>query len=132
MVKIIIAAHGNLAQELLNCAVSIAGLTNNVYAVNMDRGDSLENMRNKLDAFFCDGYDKDGTLVLVDMIGGTPCNASINICKLFNTCVVAGVNLPMILSAMFNSKTMNASDLADKVCLDGQKSIGELKKLLKI
>ncbi|MDR0823394.1 MAG: PTS sugar transporter subunit IIA [Endomicrobium sp.] len=131
MVKVIISAHGNLAQELLNSASSIAGIMNNVYAVNMSPNESLEQLQKKLSSFFSNPNDKDGTIVLVDMIGGTPCNACIPICKAFNTQVVSGVNLPMVLSAMFNSKTMNASDLADKVCADGQKSINSLRKLLK-
>ncbi|MDR3049032.1 MAG: PTS sugar transporter subunit IIA [Elusimicrobiota bacterium] len=130
MVKVIIAAHGNLAQELLNSASAIAGIADNIHAVNMTANDSLEQMQKNLSAFFDSPNDIDGTLILVDMIGGTPCNACAPICQNFNTQIVAGVNLPMVLSAMFNSKTMNTSDLADKVCADGVKSIKILKKLL--
>ncbi|MBQ1610135.1 MAG: PTS sugar transporter, partial [Elusimicrobia bacterium] len=72
-----------------------------------------------------------GTLILTDMLGGTPCNASVLLTKSFNIEVLTGVNLPMILSAVFASKTVNtAKELADKVLADGKKSIVNAKQLL--
>jgi PTS system mannose-specific IIA component len=52
-------------------------------------------------------------------------------CKRFNVEVLTGVNLPMIISALFAGKTaLNAKELADKVLADGQKSIVNAKQLL--
>ena len=131
MIKIVIAAHGELAQELLNSAELIAGKQPNLYAVKRGANDSLVQMQERIGALLKSINDGDGTLIFTDMIGGTPCNASAPMCRTFNTEVIAGVNLPMILSAGFASKTMNnASELADKVLADGQKSIINVKKLL--
>ena len=72
-----------------------------------------------------------GTLILTDMLGGTPCNASVLLTKNFNIEVLTGVNLPMLLSAVFTSKTaQTAKELADKVLADGKKSIVNAKQLL--
>ena len=75
--------------------------------------------------------NEQGTLILTDMLGGTPCNASVLLTKKFNIEVLTGVNLPMILSAIFASRTVsNAKDLADKVLADGRKSMVNAKQLL--
>lgn len=131
MIKIVIIAHGELAQELLNSAEMIAGKQPNLFALNRGLQDSLANMQVKIDALLKSVSDESGVLILSDMIGGTPCNASVPMCRSFNIEVLAGVNLPMVLSAVFASKTAkNVSDLADKVVSDGQKSIINVKKLL--
>ena len=131
MIKIVIVAHGELAQELLNSAELIAGKQPNLYAVERCTNDSLAQMQERIETLLKSISDDDGTLILTDMIGCTPCNASAPMCRAFNTEVLAGVNLPMILSAIFASKTMkNSSELAEKVLIDGQKSILNVKKLL--
>jgi len=131
MIKIVIAAHGDLAQELVNSAELIAGKQSNLYAVKRAAGDSLAQMQDKIDALLRSINDEDGTVILVDMIGGTPCNASAPMCRAFNTELVAGVNLPMVLSAVFSSKTaQSAAELAHKIITDGQSSIIDVKKML--
>lgn len=131
MIKIVIIAHGELARELLNSSETIAGKQSNVFALNRELQDSLAQMQLKIDALLKDISDENGTLILTDMIGGTPCNASVPMCRAFNTEVLAGVNLPMVLSAIFASKTSkNVAEVADKVLADGQKSIINVKKML--
>ncbi len=131
MIKIVIATHGDLAQELVNAAELIAGKQSNIYAVKRCANDSLAQMQERIDSLLKSINDDDGVLILTDMVGGTPCNASAPMCRAFNTEVVAGVNLPMVLSAIFASKTAgNAAELADKVLADGQKSIVNVKRLL--
>lgn len=130
MVKIIIVAHGELAQELVNSVEAIVGKQSNLYVVKIEIGDSLVRMREKVNGLLEDVNDDDGSLILTDMIGGTPCNASAPMCMLFNAEILSGVNLPMILSAVFSSKKkdITISDLAEKVLLDGQKSMINVKK----
>ncbi|MDR1942434.1 MAG: PTS sugar transporter subunit IIA [Endomicrobium sp.] len=131
MIKIVIVAHGELAQELLAGAELIAGKQPNLHAVKRGANDSLVQLQERINSLLQSINDGDGTLILTDMVGGTPCNAAAPLCATFNTEVIAGVNLPMILSAVFSSKTAaNVSELADKVLLDGQKSIINIKKML--
>ena len=130
MVNVIIAAHGSLAQELLSAAQNIAGKQDNIYAIRMSMGESLSQMQEKIEVFLRDISTGEGTLILVDMVGGTPCNAAAPLCRTFNTEALTGVNLPMVLSAMFASKSLkSAKDLADKVFNDGQRSIVNIKRL---
>jgi len=131
MVKIIVVAHGELAQELVNSVEAIVGKQSNLYVVKREVGDSLIQMKERVNSLLKDVSDDDGSLILTDMVGGTPCNASAPMCMLFNAEILSGVNLPMILSAIFLSKKdITISDLAEKVLFDGQKSMINVKKKL--
>jgi len=131
MVKVIVVAHGELAQELVNSVEIIAGKQTNLYAVKIGAGDSLLQAKERVNNLLKNINDAGGSLILTDMIGGTPCNASASVCASFNTEVLSGVNLPMVLSAVFLSKNvMSVSALAEKVLFDGQKSMVNVKKIL--
>jgi PTS system mannose-specific IIA component len=131
MIKIIVSTHGKLAQELVNSAEVVVGKQSNLYVVKKSDNDSLIQMQNRINNLLKSINDKDGTLILTDMIGGSPCNASTLISRFLNTEILSGVNLPMVLSAIFSSKnTKTVSDLAEKVLFDGQKSIINVKKML--
>ena len=119
MIKIVIATHGKLAQELVNSAELISGKQSNLYTIKESDNDSLVQMQERISNLLKNIDDEDGTLILTDMFGGTPCNASVSICGSFNTEILSGVNLPMVLSAISLSK--NAK---------GQKSIINVKKIL--
>jgi PTS system mannose-specific IIA component len=131
MIKIIVVAHGELAQELVNSAEIIAGKQLNLYAVKKGANDSLIQMQKRIDCLLHSINCENGTLILTDMVGGTPFNASALMCKSFNIEVLSGVNLPMVLSAIFISKkSSSVSYIADKIFLDGQKSIVNVRKTL--
>ncbi|BAG13917.1 PTS mannose transporter subunit IIAB [Endomicrobiia bacterium] len=131
MIKVVVSAHGKLAQELVNSAEVVAGKQSNLYVVKKSDNDSLVQMQNRINNLLKSINDEDGILILTDMIGGSPCSASASTCRSLNTEILSGVNLPMVLSAIFLSKnTKTVSDLAEKVLLDGQKSIINVKKML--
>ncbi len=131
MIKIVVSTHGKLAQELVRSAEVVAGKQSNLYVVKKSDNDSLVQMQNRINNLLKSINDEDGTLILTDMIGGNPCNASAPTCKSLNTEILSGVNLPMVLSAIFSSKnTKTVSALAEKVLLDGRKSIINVRKML--
>lgn len=131
MIDIIVIAHGNLAEEFLKSVEKTAGRQESLYALNMSPEDSLESLKKKIEIFLRDKNGEDGCLIFVDMIGGTPFNACGSFADVSGTEVIAGVNLPMLLSAVFHREKMNLCQLADKVCFDGKKTINTLKNLLK-
>lgn len=130
MIQIIIVAHGELASQLQKSAEMIAGKQPGLHALDRGLQDSLADMRLKIDGLVKRAGAEDGVLLLTDMVGGTPCNASVPACGSVNFEVLAGVNLPMVLSAVFAGKNIsNVSELAAKVLADGQKSIVDVKKM---
>lgn len=73
----------------------------------------------------------EGTLILVDMLGGTPCNTSLLKTKDLPCEIVTGVNLYMLLSGFTHRGGMDLKSLAAKVAEDGRRAIVLAKDLLK-
>ncbi|MBQ4178802.1 MAG: PTS fructose transporter subunit IIA [Elusimicrobia bacterium] len=132
MINIMILSHCELTKELIKTAEVIAGKQENLFYIDQDiKNENLISLQGKISEILKKINNDKGTLILTDMLGGTPCNASVLLTKSFNIEVLTGVNLPMILSAVFASKTVNtAKELADKVLADGKKSIVNAKQLL--
>ena len=132
MINILVLSHCELTKELIKTAEVIAGKQENLFHINQDiKNENLASLQGKISEILKKIDNEKGTLVLTDMLGGTPCNASVLLTKNFNIEVLTGVNLPMLLSAVFTSKTaQTAKELADKVLADGKKSIVNAKQLL--
>lgn len=132
MINILILSHCELTKELIKTAEVIAGKQENLFYIDQDiKNENLASLQIKISDILQKINNEKGTLVLTDMLGGTPCNASVLLTKKYNLEVLTGVNLPMILSSIFASKTaQTAKDLADKVLADGRKSIVNAKQLL--
>ncbi|MBR3653828.1 MAG: PTS mannose transporter subunit IIAB [Elusimicrobia bacterium] len=132
MINILILSHCELTKELIKTAEVIAGKQENLFYIDQDiKNENLVSLQDKISEILKKINNDKGTLILTDMLGGTPCNASVLLTKNFNIEVLTGVNLPMILSAIFTSRTVQtAKELADKVLADGKKSIVNAKQLL--
>ncbi|MCR4663187.1 MAG: hypothetical protein K5622_04790 [Endomicrobiaceae bacterium] len=132
MINILILSHCELTKELIKTAEVIAGKQENLFYIDQDiKNENLASLQEKISEILKKINNDKGTLILTDMLGGTPCNASVLLTKNFNIEVLTGVNLPMILSAIFASRTVQtAKELADKVLADGKKSIVNAKQLL--
>ncbi len=132
MINILILSHCELTKELIKTAEVIAGKQENLFYIDQDiKNENLTSLQEKISEILDKINNEKGTLILTDMLGGTPCNASVLLTKNYNIEVLTGVNLPMILSSIFASRTaQSAKELADKVLADGKKSIVNAKQLL--
>ena len=132
MINILIISHCDLTKELIKTTEVIAGKQENIFYIEQNiKDENLASLQQKIGEILKKINNESGTLILTDMLGGTPCNASILLSKNFNIEILTGVNLPMILSAVFASRTaQTAKDLADKVLADGKKSIVNAKHML--
>ncbi|MBR4633208.1 MAG: PTS mannose transporter subunit IIAB [Elusimicrobia bacterium] len=132
MINILIISHCDLTKELIKTTEVIAGKQENIFYIEQNiKDENLASLQQKIGEILKKINNESGTLILTDMLGGTPCNASILLSKNFNIEILTGVNLPMILSAVFASRTaQTAKDLADKVLADGKKSIVNAKQML--
>jgi mannose/fructose/sorbose-specific phosphotransferase system IIA component len=131
MIKIIIAAHGSFAKSLVDTAELITGKQENIYTISNEKSDSLIQLQDKMKTLLGDIINDEGALILTDMIGGSPSNASCKMFDIFNIEIISGVNLPMLLSAIFASKTIKSVlQLAENVFSESQKSIVNIRKIL--
>ncbi|EHW9789350.1 PTS sugar transporter subunit IIA [Listeria innocua] len=91
----IIAAHGRYAQEVKNSCQMITGQTTNIKAVTFTEEMGLKDVLEAYTAVYSPGNE---TVIIVDIVGGTPCNAA----QMFHTKhpevkVVSGLSLGLII-----------------------------------
>jgi mannose/fructose-specific phosphotransferase system component IIA len=105
--RIVVAAHGDLADALLAAARLICGELHEMHAVALRPDDSPESFSERLDAA-C-GPDEP-VLILTDLVGGTPHNVALAAIRRRTSAVlISGVNLAVLIEA---ATTIDALDAA--------------------
>jgi PTS system mannose-specific IIA component len=131
MIAVIVITHGQFGQELLRTSQDIAGRQEDVAALSVTPDMGPENVAQALGETIARFPSAEGTLILVDMLGGTPCNTSLLKTKDLRSEIVTGVNLYMLLSSFTHRGAMDLPTLAAKVAEDGKRAIVLAKDLLK-
>ncbi len=115
-IAVVITTHGHAAKALLATAEMIIGEQDNVRCVDFVLGENGEVLAGKIRAAAAELDTSSGLLLLVDLWGGTPFNASSCIAHDdANTEVVTGVNVPMLVSTLMEREDI--SDLGELAAL---------------
>lgn len=133
MVAIIVAAHGESAPALLATANMILGDFENVTPVSFMPGQGPEDLIENYKEIVKDQPAEEGTLLLVDLFGGSPYNAAARFAaERENTDVVSGVNIPMLIEVISASSRKNATveSLAQKAVKAGTKGIRTFQDMM--
>ena len=130
VIGVIVMTHGQFGQELLRTAQDIVGRQESIaaFAVTPEMGPETvsQELQHVLDRL----STADGALIMVDMLGGTPCNTALLKTKHVPAEVLTGVNLYMILSSFTHRNEMDLKSLAAKVAEDGRRAIVSANDLL--
>ena len=68
-----------------------------------------------------------GVLVLTDLYGSTPCNIARRLMEGHSVCIVAGLNLPMLIR-LFNYPDLNLGEMTAKAVSGGHDGVFEVKR----
>ncbi|MGM0212863.1 PTS sugar transporter subunit IIA [Enterococcus sp. AZ109] len=114
MSAILLGSHGNYAVEALKSAEMIIGEQTNVSSFSlsetMDLAMTIEAAQKSFDRL----EKEQGTLILVDLMGGTPANvATIIKRKNPNVRLLTGFNLPLLIETFMNRETKNLDELTE-------------------
>jgi len=129
MKKIIIITHGNLGESLISTAADIIGkdLLNNIKSYSVSGKVCMENLISKLKKETQDS--KDEHIIFTDILGGSATNASLTATATDEkTFIISGINLGMLLSALYNRDKLDLEPLVQKITEDGKKSIVNVKQ----
>ncbi len=123
MIALLIVAHGNLGESLIQCATFVLGkrpdaLENLDLSACEDPADMLARARAKL----AELDQGEGVLVLTDVYGATPCNTVCKVIASNSVEAIAGVNLPMLLKAL-TYRGEGMAKLMEKAVSGGQAGI---------
>ncbi len=123
MIALLIVAHGNLGESLIQCASFVLGarperLVNLDLSSDSDPEKMLARARRKV----AELDNGEGVLILTDVYGATPCNT---VCKLIEDGrveAIVGVNLPMLLKAL-TYRDQGMATLLERAVAGGQAGI---------
>lgn len=103
MTGILLVTHNGLGDSLLSCIQHVLGsVPTNVMVLPIHGGDDPLRKEEEGRAVIKHLDSGNGVLLLADMFGATPSNIGRRLCQLPNVAGVAGVNLPMLLRAVYN------------------------------
>jgi len=124
-VGVVVVGHGETATHLLRAAEGIAspGSLDGVIALDAGVGDSAA-----FSASMCAALDEvdrgQGVLLLVDLVGASPCQCGHREGKTHHIVVLSGLNLAMLLKLSSLERTSaTAQELAQACASSGQRSV---------
>ena len=132
MIGILVVAHANLGQTLIDTVEFILGGEQEfMMSVSIDIQQNPENLRKKIKQGIAKVRSDNGVIIMTDMFGGTPSNLSYSFLEEGTVEVISGVNLPILLKAVTARKKMNMEKLTSTLVDHGKKSISLASGILK-
>lgn len=123
MKGIIIATHGQLSVGLKDAVDVVTGMGDEINSLSLNRDDNLDEFETDF-LNLVSQYKDEGSLVFVDMIGGSPYNIALKHLESdLNYEVIAGVNMMMIVEVLTNIHTSSIEDLSLLAKKTGKQSI---------
>ena len=124
MVGIVVATHGGIGKALLETAIEMVGCPVDAIqavtiAADVDRATGWNQLVQAVDGV----EDGDGTLILVDMFGGTPSTLALSILAERDVEVLTGVNLAMVLRTILHRADKTLPQLSADVLAYGQRNV---------
>lgn len=130
MIAVLLVSHGDLANALLHAAEMIMGPQPGVSTLCLDASESLATFHLRVASAVQAADRGEGVLVLVDLAGGTPANASLAALRTENCMCLSGANLPMLLEVLQARETCGLSQLTQRVLTAGRNGIVDLRAAL--
>ena len=126
-----LVSHGHMAKEVLASAEMIMGKLKEVKTFSLIEGESPEKLIHQMMASLRDAPEN--SIILVDLLRGTPSNVISKIASQHDYAVVTGLNLGMLIEAemlRYQNKDNDPRQVAEKLVESGKKGIVDLKKRL--
>jgi len=127
--KIVLVGHGHFATGIYSSLQLIAGNQENVEAIDFVEGMSADELKQKILLAIS---NEEEVLILSDLLGGTPFKVSSTIMvenptKTMN--VLSGLNLAMLMEAVFARMAHGFDEVADKAVAAAQSGVVNGKEL---
>jgi PTS system mannose-specific IIA component len=122
MIGIVICTHGSFGKDMLGTAQAILGPQEGVESLSLPPELGREDLEEALRAALPRLDQGQGVLVLVDLLGGTPCNAALR-CRQGSYEILAGVSLPVLLEALLKRGSLPLDQLAAELVEHGRQSL---------
>ena len=122
---IILASHGPFAQGAFECAQMLMGEQENIHIISVLIDSNIDMLRQEMQSRYSQLNQGNGVIILVDIMGGTPCNLASELLISHNDVLLfCGFNIPVLLEVLNNREgTLNdvkqaIEDIFPQSCID--------------
>ena len=130
MTGFLIVTHYQLAQEFLRAVELIQGPLEQFRAIGLDPDVQPEEMRASIEKALSEVDRGEGTVILVDMFGGTPSNLCMSFLEEDRVEVVTGLNLPMLVKVASLREPLPVHEIAELAREYGRRNISVASDVL--
>lgn len=130
MVSILIITHGGFGKEIIKSMEMIMGQQDNVYFLGLYPEEDPAVFSEKVKEKIIELNKNGEVLVMVDVFGGTPSNASASNMKDLKFECVTGVSLPMLIEVALNRSRSSLDELVEMAIMAGTNCVINLRKAL--
>ncbi len=131
MIGVVVAAHGKLAEALLESALLVVPDARHVRAVAITEADDSASYESRLKAAIKEVQADRGVLMLTDMFGGSPSNIGLTLHQPGSVEVLTGANLPMLIRALqIGSRDIDLAGASREVKEYGKRAIAVASEVL--
>lgn len=122
MIGLVVVTHAGLATALIAATEMITGPVEQCAAVELRPDDPADELVARISEAL-KRFEADSAVIMTDMFGGTPSNASMSFLKEGAIEVVTGVNLPMMVEFVSRRERMPLDDLCTALKKCGHESV---------
>ncbi len=130
MVSILIITHGGFGKEIIKSMEMIMGKQDDVYFLGLYPEEDPAVFSMKVKEKIIELNQNGEVLVMVDVFGGTPSNASASNMKDLKFECVTGVSLPMLIEVALNRSRSSLDELVEMAIMAGTNCVINLRKAL--
>jgi PTS system mannose-specific IIA component len=126
---VLIVTHGNFGKELLKSVEMIMGEQEDAAALGLNLGDEVDALRAEVDRIIVENGENDKeTIVLVDLLGGSPSNVALYALKKHDIKLITGVNILMLIEFFSSREYDELGDLVQKMIDSSVEGIKKFEK----
>ena len=130
MIGILLVTHGNFSEAIIKSMELVFGRQEKLEALTLNHGDDVEELTRQVKEKAKELDDGEGVLVLVDLLGGSPCNVTASCLKQEGIECVTGLNLPMLISVLEERDGSALHNMPDVAMEAGKTGIVNVKQLI--
>lgn len=128
MYNIVLASHGNFAQEMLRSAEMIMGDLDGISVFGLHPGDNVDELREKMLDTAKELHETADLLFLCDIVGGSPFNISSILTQMFpGSALIYGASLPILIEAYSQRESMTAHEFVAYITENTSNYLGTFK-----
>lgn len=130
MIGVLLVTHGNFSEAIIKSMELVFGRQEKLEALTLNHGDDVEELTRQVKERAKELDDGEGVLVLVDLLGGSPCNVTASCLKQEGLECVTGLNLPMLISVLEEREDDTLCSMPKVAMEAGKTGIVNVKQLI--